>query len=169
MNTLLHVGASGWVQWTKPAITSVMGDHSDTCGRKATLCFERATHQNHWASLRTITFQARLTSTFFLCSVHQHCRLQPGWTLVSMATRCRFFHHGLIWLLQRKPDLSTQHFVSVSSFRESSLVYTDSLWNTGRHETRETTSTHLHSLVPRNLYHKHIEVELIQSDQDFIQ
>lgn len=65
-NALLHVWASGWVQWTKPTIKSVMGDHSDhSRSRKATMCFVPAIHQKkHWASLQTITVQDRLTSTF---------------------------------------------------------------------------------------------------------
>lgn len=48
-----------------------------------------------------------------------------------------------IWLQQKKPDLSTWHFVPVFSFREHSLVLTDSLLNTGAHETRDPPSTHL--------------------------
>lgn len=37
-----------------------------------------------------------------LCSVFQPGRRQPRWTLVSMATRCRFFHHSHIWPLAQE-------------------------------------------------------------------
>lgn len=102
-------------------------------------------------TLKNISSQAYFHS---LCSVCQRSRLLLGRTLVTMATRCRFFYHtGVFAWLHRKPDLSPWHFVSVSSFWKNSLVYTDSLSNTGRLETRDPTSTHLHSPVLRNPYH----------------
>lgn len=87
-----------------------------------------------------------------LCSVCQHGRLQPRQTLVSMATRCRFFHHTAIFgLLHGKPDLSTWHFVPVSSFRERSLALP---WQPAEHKEAWNPRAHVtyfHSRVLRRL------------------
>lgn len=118
-------------------------------------------------------------------SVCQHRGLLPGWAPVSMATRCRFFHHKAVFgcskgnriylpgTLSQSPALGSVHL----------SLPTACLLNTGKHETRaplspttttapstsSSTSTHLHSLVLRNLYHQLFSLHargLVQSDKD---
>lgn len=90
--------------------------------------------------------------------------------LVSIATRCRFFHHTAIFgLSHRKPDLLIWHFVPVSSFREHSLALP---WQPGEHKkawNQRPHITYFHSCVLRRLNHiifTVIQLELIQVQCD---
>lgn len=89
-----------------------------------------------------------------------------------MATRCRFFPpQSRIWSLQKgnriclpgtlslSPALGSVHLSSLTACRTQ-----------GGMKLETPPSTHLHSLVLRNLYHELFtlyELELIQSDQDY--